>query len=390
MRSQKAGRSSGDRLVVMLPSVTTSSSTTSAPALRRSVRTLGHEVSRRPRARSASTRFHGPWQMEATGLPESTKSRTKLTAVGFMRSWSGLTVPPGSNSASYSSTDAAPTNRSTPKVPASSRSWSRAAISPSWIDSTSVRAPASSRAWRGCSSSTRSTPSAARIATRRPFNSPAMSAPRHRRVQDDLGPALVALVEVLVGLRCPVEGQLVAHDERGLGLARGDEVAQLPVVLLDRGLAAADVLALEPEHAVVEGELALLRQLVAGAGVLGYEDADVADLPGEAHRGDQPVHRQVGLLVPVGAVGPGTPRPPRPRPPPPPPLPRGRRCPPPAPSSRRGRPAPDRPSSRRWRSPRSTRPAAAGRGAGPPPSPCSPRGWSPRARPSAPPGRSRR
>ena len=78
MRSQKAGRSSGDRLVVMLPSVTTSSSTTSAPALRRSVRTLGHEVSRRPRATSASTKFHGPWQIEATGLPDSTKSRTKL------------------------------------------------------------------------------------------------------------------------------------------------------------------------------------------------------------------------------------------------------------------------------------------------------------------------
>src|SRR3954452_1624558 len=107
------------------------------------------------------------------------------------------------------------------------------------METTTVRAPASSSARRGCSSSTRSTPSAARIATRRPFNSPAMSAPRHRRVQDDLGPALVAVVEVLVGLRCPVEGQFVAHDERRLGLAGGDEVAQLPVVLLDRRLAAA-------------------------------------------------------------------------------------------------------------------------------------------------------
>src|SRR3954447_21774838 len=164
--------------------------------------------------------------------------------------------------------EAAPTSRSTPKVPASSRSWSRAAISPSWIDSTSVRAPASSSARRGCSSSTRSTPSAARIATRRPFSSPAISRSCHRRVQDDLGPALVPLVEVLVGLRCLVQRQLVADDERRLGLARGDEVAQLPVVLLDRRLAAADVLALEPEHAVVEGELALLGQLVFAPGVL--------------------------------------------------------------------------------------------------------------------------
>src|SRR3954454_17320381 len=133
--------------------------------------------------------------------------------------------------------EAAPTSRSTPKVPASSRSWLRARISPLLIETTSVRAPASSRARRGCSSSTRSTPSAARIATRRPFSSAAMSRSRHRRVQDDLGPALVPLVEVLVGLRRAVERQLVADDERRLGLAPGDQVAELTVVLLDRRLA---------------------------------------------------------------------------------------------------------------------------------------------------------
>src|SRR3954463_16460761 len=178
---------------------------------------------------------------------------------------------------------AAPGSRSTPKVPASSRSWLRAWISPLLIETTSVRAPASSSARRGCSSSTRSTPSAARMATRRPFSSPAMSRSRHRRLEDDLGPALVPGVEVLVGLRGLVQRQFVADDERRLGLARGDQVARLPVVLFARRLAAADVLALEPEHAVVEGELALLRQLVAGPGVLGHEDPDVADLPGETH-----------------------------------------------------------------------------------------------------------
>src|SRR3954447_23712607 len=265
----------------MEPSVTTSSSTTSAPALRRSVRMLGNDVRRRPRATSASTKFHGPWQMPATGLPDRTKSRTNATAAGSMRSLSGLTVPPGSSSASYSSTETSPTSRSTPKVPASSRSLLRAMISPPLIETTSVRAPASSRVRRGCSSSTRSTPSAARMAIRRPSSSPAMSAPRRRRVQDDLGPAVVTLVEVLVGLRRAVEGQLVAHDERRLGFACCDEVAQLPVVLLDRCLAAADVLAFEPEQAVVEGELALLGQLVARSGVLRHEDADIADLPGE-------------------------------------------------------------------------------------------------------------
>jgi hypothetical protein len=52
-------------------------------------------------------------------------------------------------------------------------------------------------------------------------------------VQHDLRPAVVAGVEVLVGLRGVVEGQVVADDEGRLRLARGDEVAQLAVVLLD-------------------------------------------------------------------------------------------------------------------------------------------------------------
>ena len=43
---------------------------------------------------------------------------------------------------------------------------------------------------------------------------PVVSGTRHRRVQDDLRPAVVSLVEVLVGLRRAFEGQLVADDER--------------------------------------------------------------------------------------------------------------------------------------------------------------------------------
>src|SRR3954462_4370510 len=104
------------------------------------------------------------------------------------------------------------------------------------METTSVRAPASSSACRGCSSSTRSTPSAARIATRRPSSVVAMSRSCHCGVEDDLGPAVFALVEALVGLRCLVQRELVAHDERRLGLARCDQVAQLTVVLLDRRL----------------------------------------------------------------------------------------------------------------------------------------------------------
>src|SRR5262249_46433555 len=53
--AQNAGKSSGLRLVVIPSWVTTSSSTHSAPALRRSVRSEGHDVTRRPRTASAST-----------------------------------------------------------------------------------------------------------------------------------------------------------------------------------------------------------------------------------------------------------------------------------------------------------------------------------------------
>src|SRR4029450_7028499 len=135
----------------------------------------------------------------------------------------------------------------------------------------------------GCSSSTRSTPSVARIATRRPFSSPAMS--RSRRcavwVQDDLRPSLVTVVEVLVAPGRPVQRQLVADDPGRLRLAAGDEVAQLPVVPLHRALSASHRLAAEPELAEVEGDLAALGELIRPTRVLRDVDADHADVTGE-------------------------------------------------------------------------------------------------------------
>ncbi|SDS78519.1 hypothetical protein SAMN04515669_1918 [Jiangella sp. DSM 45060] len=98
--AQNAGRSSGLRLVTRPLSVTTSSSTQVAPALRRSVRRLGQDVSVRPRTTSASTSVHGAWQIAATGLPAAKNALTNATASGDVRSWSGLATPPGSSSAS--------------------------------------------------------------------------------------------------------------------------------------------------------------------------------------------------------------------------------------------------------------------------------------------------
>src|SRR5690606_28054093 len=99
---QNAGRSSGLRLDtrVLGPSVhtTTSLSTQFAPALIRSVFTLGHDVSVRPRTTSASTSVHAAWQIDATGLPASKKLFTNATAGGCIRRMSGFATPPGSTS----------------------------------------------------------------------------------------------------------------------------------------------------------------------------------------------------------------------------------------------------------------------------------------------------
>ncbi len=113
--AQNAGRSAGDLLVVNCPSMHTSSSTTSAPALRRSVRTLGQEVIRLPRTTSASIIVHGAWQIAATGLPVAQNALTKATASVLIRSLSGFKAPPGSSRASKSSGLASETSRSTAK-----------------------------------------------------------------------------------------------------------------------------------------------------------------------------------------------------------------------------------------------------------------------------------
>ena len=99
-----ASRSSGLRLEIMTfgpPSqTTTSSSTQFAPALRRSVCTLGHDVIVRSRTTSASTSVHEPWQITPTGLPASKKPLANATASSCIRRLSGLATPPGRTSAS--------------------------------------------------------------------------------------------------------------------------------------------------------------------------------------------------------------------------------------------------------------------------------------------------
>ena len=69
----KAGMSSGLRDVTRPLSTTTSWSPHSAPALRRSVASDGHDVTRRPFTAPASISVHGAWQIAAMGFPASNK-----------------------------------------------------------------------------------------------------------------------------------------------------------------------------------------------------------------------------------------------------------------------------------------------------------------------------
>src|SRR5689334_8245960 len=71
-------------------------------------------------------------------------------------------------------------------------------------------------------------------------------------MEQDLRPAVVAAVEVLVSLGRLVELEVVGDDERGLRLARVDQVAQVPVVALHGALTRAHLLPAEPEVAEVE------------------------------------------------------------------------------------------------------------------------------------------
>src|SRR5579884_440724 len=142
-----------------------------------SVRTLGQDVSVRPRTTPASTSVHGPWQITATGLPASKKAATNRTASSRVRSWSGFATPPGSTRPSKEAGSALCSGSSTGNVWPLSR-WLKACTSPgSGATSTGVP-PACSTACQGSVSSACSAPSLlTRNATRRPVSCPAMVSP---------------------------------------------------------------------------------------------------------------------------------------------------------------------------------------------------------------------
>src|SRR5581483_6879172 len=166
----KAGMSCGLRLVTRLPSTTTSSSTHSAPALRRSVFSDGHAAMRRPRASFASIIVHGPWQIAATGFPSRKNAFTNSTAFGSIRSLSGFITPPGRSRVSKSCGLARSIGKSTGKSSPHSVNFHPRTFS-CFGETMRVVAPALSSAFRGSVSSTCSKPSVTKIATLTPSRS---------------------------------------------------------------------------------------------------------------------------------------------------------------------------------------------------------------------------
>ena len=94
-------RSSGVRAEMRLPSTTVTSSTQSVPALIMSSRIAATLVARRPLRIFAEIGTQPAWQMNATGLPASSKSRTRPRTAAERRSLSGA-YPPGMTSPSNS------------------------------------------------------------------------------------------------------------------------------------------------------------------------------------------------------------------------------------------------------------------------------------------------
>ena len=81
-----------------------------------------------------------------------------------------------------------------------------------------------------------------------------------------------------------------------------NQIAQVPVVVLDVGLPGANRLPFEPEEPHVKSNLTLLGELVDSARVFGQKNADDADSAGEAHGAHKIIHGEIGYLVAVWLV----------------------------------------------------------------------------------------
>ena len=123
------------------------------------------------------------------------------------------------------------------------------------------------------------------------------------RLEDDLGPAVVARVEVLVGLRRLVERQLVQTMNDGLALPAAIRSRSCRLYVLTVAWPVPIVLALEPEQAVVEGDLRpAWRARRWRPGPAGTNTPTTPMPPVNRTDVDQVVQRQVRVLVALRVV----------------------------------------------------------------------------------------
>src|ERR1700759_2042255 len=91
------------------------------------------------------------------------------------------------------------------------------------------------------------------------------------RVEDGLCPALVAIVEMLVCLRCLFKRQFVRNDDGRIRLAGENEVTKPAVVHLHIALAGTHPLTLKPKLAKIKCNFPDFGEFVFRPGVLGNE-----------------------------------------------------------------------------------------------------------------------
>src|SRR6202167_5645309 len=121
-------------------------------------------------------------------------------------------------------------------------------------------------------------------------------------MKDDLCPAFIAIIEVLVGSRCFAKWQFMRDDERGICLTVMDQIAQAAVVSLYVRLPGAHLLPLEPELAKVKRDLPLFLESVFSLWILGDKYANDADVPGRFHSVDQRVHHHIRYFFALGVM----------------------------------------------------------------------------------------
>ncbi len=119
------------------------------------------------------------------------------------------------------------------------------------------------------------------------------------RLEQDLRPTIIALVEMLVGVWCLIKRQPVRDDLGRIGPAMLDKAHQPPVIMLHITLSGADLLTLEPKVAEVERNLAFLLEIVGRVRVFRHEHADDADSAGGLRAFDEAVHRVIAALLAV-------------------------------------------------------------------------------------------